>query len=356
MTTEQQEKALVTRENQLSIQELAQSAIDSGWYKDIKTAEQAIMKIVAGKELGLSPLFSLQKLLVVGNTITCMGEVIVYLWQKDGYTWQRILYNKKGEDIELSTTEDKNLYGCGILLWGPAGKLLTKDSKGEAKPCTFDLGRAAIAGLSGKDNWRNYPDRLLFYRAVAFTARDYTPGITGGMPTTEEMQDVELQKASVKQISTGGGVATIEHINIEAPMCPKHNVPFELKKGQGGATWWAHIADEKSASGKAVWCNKSKVDEELAKDAGKTPPAQPQSQPWPSGQAVSEPFNIMDKNDFSQRVKELMNIINWDKNDLLSHVNRHFKIMALSDMVNMKEKDRIQLIKDLNELVDLKNQ
>ncbi len=266
-------------------QELAQAAVDSGMYPDITKTEQAVMKMLAGRELGLSPLFSLQKLLIIKGQITCMGEVIIYKWQELGYTWQRIDYNKDGEDIGLPSTKDKTLYGCGVILWSPSGKLLTKDAEGNAKPCTFDMGRASIAGLTTKDNWRHYPDRLLWYRAVAFTARDYSPGLTGGMVTTEEMQDVvTLQKADVKHISTGGSVEAVSVTiagegtvsgHVEVPTCPKHNVPFQsCQNKRTGAKWWAHMIDGcTDRKAKDSWCNKSDLEKELEKASEPEAPA-----------------------------------------------------------------------------------
>jgi hypothetical protein len=333
-----EETALATRDTQLSIQDYAERAIASGMYSDMKTAEQAVMKLIAGRELGLSPLFSLQKLLIVKGQVTCMGEVIVHLWQQQGYTWQRILYNRKGEDIELSTAEDKAIYGCGIILWSPQGKLLTKDIEGNAKPCTFDMDRATIAGLTSKDNWRNYPDRLLFYRAVAFTARDYTPGITGGMTSTEEMQDVvELQKAKVKPIATGNGVATATarppSVSEECPLHP--GCYFTENKWHT----WTHPTDEKK-NGKTVWCYKDKV------TPVEMPPAQPQG-----GIAVSpEPLK-----GFKDQLVLAMKAAKYTKSDLLDHCKRHFNIDSLEAIPLLPTEDKAKLIKDLGELADLAN-
>lgn len=332
---------------QLSIQELANNAVKSGMYKDIENAEQAVMKLICGRELGLSPLFSLQKLLIVNGQVTCMGEVIIYKWREQGYTWQRIFYNKNGEDIELPTTQDKNIYGCGIILWSPQGKLLTKDAEGNAKPCTFDMDRAAIAGLTGKDNWKKYPDRLLFYRAVAFCARDYTPGITGGMTTTEEMQDVvELQKANVKQISTGGGVETSKYVNTEAPVCPKHNVPFTMNK------WgkWSHPTDEKNAEGKTIWCSKDKIEKELKPE---------QSEPQGDTVVVELTANVAKNTtdniaEYRDKLMQGMKVIGWKNADLLDHCKRHFGINDLKDIPSMPKEQREKLLRDINELADLK--
>jgi len=343
--------AVSTNAQQLSIQELANNAVKSGMYKDIENAEQAVMKLICGRELGLSPLFSLQKLLIVNGQITCMGEVIIYKWREQGYTWQRIFYNKNGEDVELPTTQDKNIYGCGIILWSPQGKLLTRDVDGNAKPCTFDMGRASIAGLTRKDNWQKYPDRLLFYRAVAFCARDYTPGITGGMTTTEEMQDVvELQKANVKQISTGSGMLAPEAYAVksgESMECPIHPGKFFMLNKWGK---WTHPTDEKNADGKTIWCSKEKVDKELKPEQAET-----QGETIVVDLTANVAKNTTDNiTEYRNQLVQGMKAINWKNADLLDHCRRHYGINDLKAIPLMPEEQRAKLLKDINELADLK--
>lgn len=52
---------------------------------------------------------------------------------------------------------------------------------------TFE--QAKKAGLTGKDNWRNYPQAMLRARCIAEGVRAVFPGAIGGMLTVEEAQD-----------------------------------------------------------------------------------------------------------------------------------------------------------------------
>jgi len=269
MTTE---TAVSTDVRPVTIQELAQNAVKSGMYKDMANAEQAVMKIYAGRELGLTPLFSLQRLLIVNGQITIEGEAILYLWARDGYRWERLYYNNQGQDVADDKATDKAIFGCAITIWGPDGKLLTKNAKGETTPATFDLARAAQAGLLTKDNWRKYPERMLFYRCVGFGARDYTPGVTGGMITSEEMKDVELASARPAKITVSGQAPNVDgQPAISAGgVCPIHSVPFEEKRGRGGAIWFSHKTDD------GKWCNQTSVGQHTPKQPEATPGQPPQ--------------------------------------------------------------------------------
>lgn len=64
---------------------------------------------------------------------------------------------------------------------------------------TFD--QAKKAGLTGKDNWKNYPQAMLRARCIAEGVRAVYPGAIGGMLTVEEAQDIApLHQPSAKDM------------------------------------------------------------------------------------------------------------------------------------------------------------
>lgn len=66
---------------------------------------------------------------------------------------------------------------------------------------TFE--QAKKAGLTGKDNWRNYPQAMLRARCIAEGVRAVFPGAIGGMLTVEEAQDLsptQVQQAAPKDM------------------------------------------------------------------------------------------------------------------------------------------------------------
>ena len=52
---------------------------------------------------------------------------------------------------------------------------------------SFSIEEAKQAGLLGKDNWKNYPARMLKHRALSFAARDSFPDVFAGIYTPDEI-------------------------------------------------------------------------------------------------------------------------------------------------------------------------
>ena len=62
----------------------------------------------------------------------------------------------------------------------------------EAITSTFTIEDAKRAGLfPKKDNWRNYPQRMLKARAISYAVNDLFPDIVFGMLSSEEAQDID---------------------------------------------------------------------------------------------------------------------------------------------------------------------
>ncbi len=241
-----------------NIDEIANSVVKSGFYKDVATFEQARTKLLYGQALGFAPAFALQRLLVVNGQVTMMGEAVLVKWKEEGIRWYRFYYNRAGENIAKPETTDKKLFGCGVILWGKDGKLLTVGMDGETpEPVTFDMERAAQAQLSGKDNWRHYPDRMLWYRVVAFASRDFTPGLTQGMMTTEEAQDIVYTK--VVDVTVPDGPEGASKPTQQGEECPIHPGCYFKEN-----PWhdWTHPTEEKNDKGKTIYCYRDKVKKE----------------------------------------------------------------------------------------------
>ena len=56
---------------------------------------------------------------------------------------------------------------------------------------TWDMERARVAQLAGKDNWKKFPDQMLRARCAAEGVRAVFPACLNGMYVSEEVQDFE---------------------------------------------------------------------------------------------------------------------------------------------------------------------
>ena len=71
---------------------------------------------------------------------------------------------------------------CGVFSHKQGGSLRVE--------WTFE--QAKRVGLTGKDNWKNYPQAMLRARCIAEGIRAVFPGAIGGMLSVEEAQDITI--------------------------------------------------------------------------------------------------------------------------------------------------------------------
>ena len=70
----------------------------------------------------------------------------------------------------------------------------------------WTIAQAKAAGLTGKDNWRNYPRAMLRARCIAEGVRAVYPAAIGGMLVAEEAQDLPVEQ--VRQMGKAVEVET----------------------------------------------------------------------------------------------------------------------------------------------------
>ncbi len=138
----------------------------SGYFADVKSEAQAIVKVMAGSELGLPPFASMSGIHIIQGKPTLGSNVMATLVKND-----------PRYDYHVKQCDDT---AC-ILIWYEDGNKV-----GEAG---FTFKEAQAAGLAGKDNWKKYTSDMLFARAISRGARRFAPGIFGGSPvyTPDEM-------------------------------------------------------------------------------------------------------------------------------------------------------------------------
>lgn len=172
-------KELVVQENKtISMDEgmaLGKVFAESGVFPDIKSAAQGYIKILAGKELGLSPMQSLNSFYFVSGRLGIVAQAMGALVKKSGKYDYRITEH----------TAEK----CSIEFFRLNGE---EKSLGTS---TFDIKAAAKAGIVNKDNWKNYPMNMLFARALMNGVRWFCPDAVSAFTySVEELQDLEDPK------------------------------------------------------------------------------------------------------------------------------------------------------------------
>jgi hypothetical protein len=177
-----EEKALVKAGEVVSdLMEYGKMFAEAGVFPDVKSAGQAAVKILAGREVGLSPMQAINSFYFVSGRLAMVTQAMAALIKRSG---------KYDYEIMSQTAE-----GCSIAFFKVNG---TKEKIGES---VFDKAKAAKAGLINKDNYKNYPENMYFVRALANGARWFCPDAISGFYTVEELQDLEPSTSKEKVIT-----------------------------------------------------------------------------------------------------------------------------------------------------------
>jgi len=147
----------IVKSQDMSLEMLGQVMVKSGFFQDTKDAAQAIVKILAGQELGFGPIASMQGVYIVKGKTSLSANLVGAAIKRSGRYDYRV--------IKLDDT------AC-VLAFYEGGKEVGKSE--------FSTKDAQTAGLAGGDNWRKFPRNMLFSRALTNGARWYCPDVFNG--------------------------------------------------------------------------------------------------------------------------------------------------------------------------------
>jgi hypothetical protein len=184
--------------------------------KDMSTPEKLTVAIMTGLELGLPPIFAINKIAVINGRPTLWGDAI------PGLLWSR---NFKID--EALTGEGENRCAtCTVTR--PHGEQVTR---------TFGVKDAKKAGLWGKSGpWTQYPDRMLSMRARAFAARDGASDVLGGLYLREEMEDVPAEPVDITPPAKVKGWRNGRKTSAECKRDGTNDVFNEIRRQIAGAS------------------------------------------------------------------------------------------------------------------------
>lgn len=132
-----------------------------------RDAESKILVILLkGRELGMPPMQALSHIHVIEGKPTLSAEVM------------RALIRKRGHKIRMLESTDTRCIVEGVR----------RDDPSHRQRVTWTIDMARTAGLTGKDNWKKYPQSMLAARATAQLARlVFDDVLMGASYTPEEM-------------------------------------------------------------------------------------------------------------------------------------------------------------------------
>lgn len=162
----------------------------SGFFQDARGAAQAVVKVLAGRELGFGPIASMTGVHIVKGKPVMSAMLIAAAIKRSGKYDYKVREHTKAV-CKLEFFERNVAHPPGPSGWTSLGE------------SSFSADEAKDAGLGG-DNWRHYPKNMLFARAVSNGAKWYTPDIFGGpVYTPDELGiDVDGETGEVKNLSS----------------------------------------------------------------------------------------------------------------------------------------------------------
>jgi len=163
------DRALAIR-NEIGIEQLATIFVQSGFFSDTQSQAQALVKMIAGAEIGFGPMASMQGVdIIKGQTSMGAGLVAAAIQRSGKYTY-RVVEN----------TND----GCTIDFFEHLGG----GDREKIGTSSFTTEDAKAAGLLGNTMYAKYPRNMLFSRALTNGARWYCPEVfSGSIYTPDEL-------------------------------------------------------------------------------------------------------------------------------------------------------------------------
>lgn len=135
----------------------------------MKKAEQILVAVMHGMEIGLPPMQAVQRIAVINGRPTLWGDAVPALLWSHGFEI----------DEGIDGKDDERVAWCEVTR--PTGKKIRR---------TFSVKQAIKAGLWAKDLYKKFDDRMLQMRARGFAARDGAPDVLSGLYLAEEVQDM----------------------------------------------------------------------------------------------------------------------------------------------------------------------
>ena len=144
---------------------IGKSMAESGMFPDLaKDASKAMVKILAGQEIGVTPFQAMSNINIIQGKAALGANLMAAKVKGSGkYDYRADISSDK-----CTITIKQNMSVGYAPTWEDIGSF------------TFTMEDAKRIGLAGKDNWRNYPQNMLFARAISNAVRMYAPDVFNG--------------------------------------------------------------------------------------------------------------------------------------------------------------------------------
>lgn len=164
----------VTRLN--TIEDLARVGdvfVRSGFFNDTRDAAQAIVKVMAGQELGFAPIASMTGVYIVKGKVSLSANLIAAAVKRSG----RYTFRVRKHDATICEIEFFELDKAGNKESIGISEFSMKEAVEGRINMDWDKNSN---GWKEKPTWKNFPRNMLYARAMSNGAKWYCPDVFGG--------------------------------------------------------------------------------------------------------------------------------------------------------------------------------
>lgn len=147
--------------------DVARAFTASGLFPDLHKTSEAYVKIMAGAEMGIGPMAAMTGINVIRGRPTLSANLLAaQVKRHPRYDYRVVDHSDTTCRIEFTEADRDGRVVIGVS--------------------EFTIDDAKRAGVAGGENWRKYPQAMLFARALTQGVRWYAPDVTAGPAYTPE--------------------------------------------------------------------------------------------------------------------------------------------------------------------------
>ncbi len=194
------------------LMKLADAIHKSQEFKGIKTPMQALMRLVAAKELGIGVMEGLANIYTVNGVPSMDGRLMSRMIGRRGFKYHVIEHTAQAAEI---------------VFYGQANSEGNREELGKMRVDMADAKRAGWLEIWDYDNkkfkdnpiWKKYPDSMLFYRCISKGVRMFCPEVTGAYSyTPEELRDSDMKNVTSDLMVVNSGTGDWKDIQPDEPV------------------------------------------------------------------------------------------------------------------------------------------
>lgn len=175
----------------LDMMTLGQTLAKSGYFQDARDAAQAVVKVLAGQEMGIGAIAAMTGIYIVKGRVTLSANLMAAQIKRSGR------YNYRVTKLDDS--------GCEIA-FSEGGQEIGRSN--------FSADDAKAAGLwNSSEPWKKTPRNMLFARAMSNGAKWYCPDVFSGPVYTPD----ELNGPEITTDAPALTVEPVRQITTQAP-------------------------------------------------------------------------------------------------------------------------------------------